>query len=723
MAETTPPIPPTPPSSLPLRDEEEATEKRTLRDYVIIVRERFWLAFPLALLLAVSLGYYKSREIPLYQSRATMQFEKPDKIVPLQGVTSPEVTSETDINTYIEVLRSGRLRTRVIQSFTPEELQLLKAPFVKARPPGSPPPGIEEAMSVPDVEAVRNSYLISISVTHRDPDAACLIANRYVDQFGQYLIEKVGGSNEYAVDWLKQRAEQMRKESEAASSKVQQFMQQHRLVSLDDSYNLIATRLQAVEAELTKVRLSRIELESQSAQIRSFVTKGQNLLEINTIASYDQVPTLKNQLADLLRERSILSERYLERHPKMIEIENRIVVVREQLEKAMQMAVAELKTRLEKTSDAEHSLEEEKRHQEQQFFNLRDLRSEYDSLKSQEAVAIKNYVDLLDRLNQTNTTKNLEKIPVHPLDRAVPAERPFTPNLGRIVRSSIGLGLVTFIAVALGLSFIDDRIKSTWDVENFIGATLLGIVPELGHSKEEDRYRMVLDNSQATGVESFLGVYSAIKIHSRLDFPKSLLVTSTIPGEGKTLVSCNLAGAFAKHGRRTLIIDCDLRRPMLHRHYRQANTSGLLTWYENGADLASDPVGNPYLGITKVGENLSLLCSGGRSKAPSELLESAAFAQLLERLKRRYELIVIDSPPMGVVTDPLLIADRADEVVYVCRFNKAFRKHIRTYIKALRSGKNDVLGIVLNGLSPRRIEYYSNYRYYRSYKKYYGAQT
>lgn len=723
MADSTPPVPQQTAAAFPPRGEDEAIEKRTLRDYVIIIRERFWLAFPIALLLAVALGYYKSREVPLYQSRATLQFEKPDKIVSMQGVTNPEVTSEADINTYIEVLRSGRLRSRVIQSLTPEEVRLLQAPFVRTRPPGSPPPSVEEVVPSPEVEAVRNSYLIGVSVTHRDPKAASLVANRYADQFGQYLIEKVGGSNEYAVDWLKQRAEQMRKESEAASGRVQQFMQQHRLVSLDDSYNMIAGRLQAVETELTKVRLSRIELESQSAQVKTFLDKGQNLLEISTIAAYDQVPQLKTQLADLKRERSILSDRYLERHPKMIEVENRIVVVQDQLNKAIQMAVAELKTRLEKTADAERSLETEKRRQEQEFFNLRDLRSEYDSLKSQEAVATKNYVDLLDRLNQTSTTKNIEKIPVHLLDRAVPAERPFTPNIGRIVRSSIGLGLVAFVAVALGLSFIDDRIKSTWDVENFIGSTLLGIIPELGHSKEEDRYRMVLDNSQTPGVESFLGVYSAIKIHSKLDFPKSILITSTIPGEGKTLVSCNLAGAFAKHGRRTLLIDCDLRRPMLHRHFKQANTNGVLTWFENGADLVSDPVGNPYLGITKVGENLSILCSGGRSKAPSELLESAAFAQLLERLKRRYDLIVIDSPPMGVVTDPLLIADRADEVVYVCRFNKAFRKHIRTYIKALRSGKNDVLGIVLNGLSPRRIEYYSNYRYYRSYKKYYGAQT
>jgi succinoglycan biosynthesis transport protein ExoP len=99
------------------------------------------------------------------------------------------------------------------------------------------------------------------------------------------------------------------------------------------------------------------------------------------------------------------------------------------------------------------------------------------------------------------------------------------------------------------------------------------------------------------------------------------------------------------------------------------------------------------------------------------------FGQFLEYLKRRYDLIVIDSPPVGAVSDSLLIAEHADEVIYVCRFNRAYRKHIRQFVRTLREGQKDFLGIVLNGLSPRRIEYYTNYRYYRSYKKYYGAQT
>ena len=701
--------------------DEEVVERRTLRDYLIILRERLWIALPIALLVAVGIGYYQSRATPLYQSRATLRFEKPDRIVATEGVTRPEVQSEFDINTYLEILKSDKLRQRVVNSLSPQEVKILQRPFLTKLSPGATPPSAAAALGSMVPSPVRNSFLISVTVNHQDPEAAALIANRYIDQFMQQIMDSTMGKNEYATDFLRKRSDDLRKESEASALQVQRFMEVHKLVSLDESTNLVNARLQTVSTELTRVRLARLELESQVKQIEAYQTEGRNLFEISAIATYDQIPALNAQIAELTRTQTVLGERYLERHPLMIEIANKLRIAQEQLGKQVSLAIADLKSRLAKTTDSERTFEQEKQLQETEFFKLRDLRGEYNSLKNQADVAQKNYIDILDRLNQTTTTKSLEKLPLQPLDRAVPAGAPFTPDIGRIVRTSSLLFVALFLAVAIGLNFIDDRIKSTWDVEHYIGTTLLGIVPDLADTPDDDRYRMVLDHRQSPGLEAFLSIYSSVKIHSKLDFPKSILVTSTIPGEGKTLVSANLAASFARHGRRTLLIDCDLRRPMMHRHFKQSNQAGIITWFEKGADLSVEPQKNPDLGIISLGENFSLLCSGGRSKTPSSLLETPAFTQLLERLKQQYELVVVDSPPLGAVTDSLLLAERTDEIVYVCRFNKALRKHIQLYTKLLLSGKNEVLGIVLNGLSPRRIEYYSNYRYYRSYKKYYGT--
>jgi capsular exopolysaccharide synthesis family protein len=407
----------------------------------------------------------------------------------------------------------------------------------------------------------------------------------------------------------------------------------------------------------------------------------------------------------------------------MVSIANKIDVTQQDLDRAIESTIADIRAQLNAARESLRTYEAEFAKAEKASLELRDLQIEFGSIKQQADSAKKSYMDVLQRLSDLETRKNVEKVPVHPLDRAGVNPNPISPNKPEIYRNSGALFVFVFLGVAIGLSFIDDRIKSAWDVESFIGANLLGIIPDLASMKDEEKYTLLTQEKQSPGVEAFLSVYSSIKIHSKLDFPKSILVTSTIPGEGKTLISCNVAGSFARHGKKTLLIDCDLRRPMMHRHFKLQNSTGLLSWFESGAPLEGDLANHPLLGITKVSENLSLLCSGGRSKTPTELLEHPVFGQLLERLKREYDLIIVDSPPLGAVTDSLLIAERVDEIVYVCRFNRAYRKHIRLYMRTLRGGKNEVLGIVLNGLSPRRIEYYSNYRYYRSYKKYYGAQT
>jgi polysaccharide biosynthesis transport protein len=701
--------------------DEEIVERRTLRDYYIILRERLWIALPLALVISIGMAYYQSRATPLYRSSATLQIEKPEKVVTSQEVVDTGVNSDIELNTYLQVIASAKMRNRVQESLTPQERSILQRPYLKDLPPGATPPtGVD--LGTLSVQSVRSTFLVNISVSHRDPEAAALLANRFIEQFIDSLLENVSGGHDYAVKYLRDRAGQLQEEARIAEQKLQDYMRAQNLVSLDNSTNITQARLTAVNGALQDARLSRLAIEEQFNLVERYRADKRNLIEITSIANYGSVPDLSKQLESLRRDQSLLAERYLERHPKMINIVNAIAVAEEQLETAVQLAIADLKTNLERARANEKTLEHEYAAQEAEQLRLRDLSIQYRNLENQAQIAKNNYSQILDRLTQATTSKYLEKIPVRPLDPALPAGSPFTPDIGRITRTAVGVGILVFFGVAIGLSFIDDRIKSAWDIEHFIGANLLGIIPDLSTLKDSEKYKLVLDNKNTSGVEPFLSVYSSVKIHSKLDFPKSVLVTSTIPGEGKTLISSNLAGAFARHGKSVLLVDCDLRRPMLHRHFEQNNEHGLINWFENGAALEGDLSTNPKLGITQIGENLSLLTSGGRTKTPTLLLESPVFGQLLEKLKKHYDLIVVDSPPLGAVTDSLLIAERVDEVIYVCRFNRAFRKHISLYIKALRAGKNELLGVVLNGLSPRRIEYYSNYRYYRSYKKYYGTQ-
>ncbi|HEY4247666.1 MAG TPA: polysaccharide biosynthesis tyrosine autokinase [Lacunisphaera sp.] len=704
-------------------NDQQITERRSLRDYYVILRERLWIALPIALLIAISLGYYQARETPMYSSTATLQFERPERVVLNEQVVDSSIRSEADLNTHLKFLESARLQSMVAQSLTPDEVKILQRPYLKQLSPGAPLPNAASILGTMTPQSIRNSYLITISVIHRDPEAAALIANRYVDQFMRYLIENVGGKNEFAVDYLRSRSEELRKESEAAEGRLQEYRQKNNLVSVDNSINIVSERLRAINATLTTARLARLDMENLLGQIERMKGDKQTLLEIGYISSYGTIPSLKAQLAELTKQQSILSERYLEKHPKMIDLANAIEVVKSQLSHNIDQSIADLRTQYVKLQETEASYTKEYKEAEKDQLRLGELSVDFKSLENQAQVAKSNYIQILDRLNQTTTSKNLENIPVKPLDRAVPAGSPYTPNLRNIIKTCVGLGLLIFVGVAVGLSFIDDRVKSAWDIESFIGTHLLGIIPELSGIPDDEKHSLVSTAKTSPASEAFLSVYSAVKIQSKLDFPKSILVTSTIPGEGKTMISCNLAASFARHGKRVLIIDCDLRRPMLHRHFKHANETGLINWFEAGAKITPDPFTDPLLGLIKVNENLYLLRSGGRSKGPTELLERPVFGQFLESMKKHFDLVVVDSPPMGAVTDALLLSESTDEVVYVCRFNCAYRKHIRLYIKQLRDNKVELLGVVLNGLSERRIEYYSNYRYYRSYKKYYGSQS
>lgn len=704
--------------------EEPLAERRTLRDYIIILRERFWIALPLALLISIGYGYHKASQTPLFQANATLRFERPQQTINSGPAISDEgvLINKLDLNTYLNLLQSEMMRSRVVRSLTPEEIRVIQHPYLDDLEPGQSPPAPSSALGSPRISNIRDSYIVQVGIVHRDGKAAALVANRFVDEFMRYILDERYGKTTDAEDFLQARAAELRSEAESAERLLQEYKNQHNLLSLDGSTNLVRNRLMAADQALTTARLDRINIQELLAQVETYKTQGRNLFEISYISNYGTVQQIAVRLSELRKNQSILAERYLERHPRMILATNEIAITEQQLETEIENAIADLRSRLENSNSAEGAMQREYELAELEQQRLNDLSTEFRSLEEQARNARSNYSTIIQRITQVNLEKSLENVPIQPLD---PAQYGYQiqPNRTQIIRTSVMLFFVIFVGVAVGLSFIDDRVKSAWDIEHFIGVQLLGIIPDLSELKDEEKYSLVLQNRQAPGTESFLSVYSAAKINSKLDFPKSMLVTSTIPGEGKTLISCNLAGGFARHGRKTLIVDCDLRRPMLHRHFAMENEKGIITWFENGKELQEHQAEHPELGIEQVGDNLYLLRSGGRSRTPTEIFESHAFGDLIERLQKEFELIVVDSPPLGAVTDSLLIAEQIDEVVYVCRFNRAYKKHIRQYVRALQTAKKDLLGVVLNGLSPRRIEYYSNYRYYRSYKKYYGAES
>jgi capsular exopolysaccharide synthesis family protein len=289
----------------------------------------------------------------------------------------------------------------------------------------------------------------------------------------------------------------------------------------------------------------------------------------------------------------------------------------------------------------------------------------------------------------------------------------------------IFLGL--FLAIPICLEFVDNRVKSPFDVEVFIGKDLIAGIPKISEVDEIERPVIVGNDLDDGLTESFRSMYSRIQMNSHTDYPKTILITSAIPSEGKSLISANLAYSCANHGRKTILVDFDLRRPGLHKFCDLENKKGLVT-------LVNEATNNPGALNTSLIEtakeihpNLFILPSGGKTRAATEMLEQKEFDIVHQELRKEYDVIIVDSPPIGLFPDSLAIARKVDEVLFVTRYGKVSRKVAKNLVENLEETGVNVLGVVLNDLPQKKTPgyYYSGYYgygyfRYKYYNKYYG---
>jgi len=688
-----------------------------LQDFLVQLRERLMFTLPLSLLITLLVGYYQASVPPLFSSSTTLQVERPEKVVVSAEVVDSTLSSEVELNTYLQVFSSKIMRSLVLDSLTADERARLTPP----RAPGAVNEGAPDLGSV-SVVAVPRTFFIRLTVTHRDPAAAALLANRYATQFIAYNLGQVGRANTQAVEFLQKRVEELREQSNAAERRLQDYMRQHDLVSLDSSTNLVATRLGLVTNVLQNARLERIAVQEQFNQVTKYREAGGNLLELAVISKHGSVSDYARRLEELRRERLLLNETYLAKHPRMIALATALSSAEEQLQDSIKLAIADLEATLAKARENERKLEAEFALQEQELFRLRDLSVEFKALESAAAVAKSSHTAILARLDDATTVRPLAKAPVRLIDHAEPESRPVSPDLKAIALKCTYLGLFLLAIFTILLSRFDDRLRSTFNIEDDLNEKLLGIVPAIEMNEDSERFRLLLNKSDSLLVEPFMNLHATLTLLPGPKTGRTLLVTSTVPGEGKTMVASNLAAAFALHGRRTLLIDCDLRRPMLHHHLGLPNQTGILSWLQ-GSTLPSDAIcDESLLGIHRVAENFYLLPSGGRTPQPTPLFEGPRFAELIEALRPHFDQIILDTPPLGAVSDVLYIAKTVDEAAYICRFGIPNRRHVRLNLSLLRNSKCQIHGLILNSIRRERLSYYSDYHHSRTYERYYGAK-
>jgi polysaccharide biosynthesis transport protein len=698
------------------------------REMLLAIRERALVALVLAVLACALLGGWLLSRPKVYSASARLLADRGERVLNIDKVVDQSVgggKNDAMFETYLAQITGPAMVSRVIKTLTPAEKERAWRPYA-ASPDAPLPQNLDAALHPILVEGAASSrqgptLFISVRSRHRDPSSAALLASRFATEFIGYQLDRSTVANNSAVAFLREQTDDLRAKADAAERALQKYRERAGMVSLDDSQNIVVDRMKTLSATVTSARVARLAIEARLRQAEAILQGSGDPLELAATAEFSNLAAVQAQIDTLRTQRAIMGERYGARHPSMVDNQRS----REALEKLraelITVAMANLRNQRAKALSEETELEAQLKTAEKESLRLDDMAVEFNALRREAETARELYTQLLNRLNETVITAQLESTNIRVADLASVPGAPVEPDPQKTILLLAALGLGIFLGYPVAIELLFNRVKSWSDIENCLGVPLLAELPVLRKVSSENLPHLLTRANDDEAAELVRALYAQLKLGSRLDYPKSILVTSTTPAEGKSFVAANLAGAFAAHGVKTLLVDTDLRRPSQHRLFRQTNDLGLLTWVEKSANIPTDPLSDPTLGIVSCGPSLHLLRTGGNTRRSTEVLDSDLVRGLLESLRKHFDVVIIDTPPAGVFPDALALSEAVGELVYVVRYNHVARPAVRRILERFKRGGVEIAGAVLNLMPTGRGSsgHYSGYAYYGS--KYYKA--
>jgi polysaccharide biosynthesis transport protein len=689
-----------PKSSLPPRSSSSGGPRPLpafdLRQPLIVLRSHLWITLALVLVSCTLLAWQQARQPRLFAATATLFFEREEQRP--QAVQVDEYTdNELTIATRLEQLRTFEMLRRVVTSLSVEERAVVAAGYPGTLAGGDS--GLEKVVRG-SVSFARKegTTLIAINAVHRDPNAAALLANRYAEQAVRHVAERGRASSNASLVFLREQAEEMRKKTESAERALQEYRQRYNLVSLEDNQNIIVDNLKSLNASATAARVARFSADARLEQAEAVIGRGDDAAQLAAITDSESLGNVARKLADLRGKRTVMAERYGRRHPSMQENERAIAALEKLRTDEVRTVLTNLRDRRDKAVAEERHLAEMLKKAEKEALDLDQLGVEYNILRRTVESYKTTYSQILTRLNDATISSQLRGVNMKVSELAAAPQAPFSPNPRKTILVTAALGLAIFLLYPFSAEMFFGRIRSAVDVEHHLDVPLLGEIGSVRKIRERDRPLLVHGASDETAVEQFRGLFSQLILTSKIDPPKAILVTSTLQGEGKSFIAGNLAQCFVAHGRRTLLIDADLRRPTQHRNFGVDNKAGMIRWIEEGGRLDDDLLHDEKLGLIEVLPGLFLLRAGGVTRKATELLETGRLPVLFAALQRHFDVMIFDTPPAGVFSDAVAFARVCHELVYICRFNAVSRQAVREVLERLRHTELEFTGVVLNAM-------------------------
>ncbi|MDP3071170.1 MAG: polysaccharide biosynthesis tyrosine autokinase [Opitutaceae bacterium] len=688
---------------------------RTLQDYLLILRERIWYIVVVFLVIVSSVLVYTLSETKVYQSAATVQILRRDpQIMAVQQVMDNDIRSQEDLNTQIKIIESATIIDRVAKRLVGEDLRAFLAPYEKST---------ADAAFVTDIIArnrrvvpQRLTLVVAVSYQHPDRFVAAKVANLFVEEYLNHNQRIRAETQSKAVEELQTTVDDQRKKVDELALSLQRYKEKNRTVSLDQRKDIVSESLKAINLEVQRSQIALQNAETRVNQIRDYRARGAELTGLPFISSHQLIAELSQQTAIQKIQIAKLSERYRDKHPTMIEARNAHAQTQRELERTINSVASQIEADYEALAKAHAQRVQELDRLKAESLAVDAAAVEYNQIDRDFRTQDLILQSIAARSRETSMTSNFETRNARVVDQAMasPANRPISPNLtlnlGLGVMGGLGLGL----AFAFFVAFIDDRVKSSFDIEGVVGLPLIGIIPEIKRLDLAQKAQIVASNEDRQVAEAFLTLHSSLRLKDESKNAKCILITSTIPGEGKSFTTTNLALTFAQHGERVVVVDCDLRKPNIHKSFRVENLKGVIDICAGQAKIADVVLKN-------VLPNLDVIPSGGRAKNPTQVLSSKGFEVMISDLRKSYDRVFVDTPPLAAVSDALIVLPLLDGSIFTIYFNKVRRKAAQFGAKKLLEANVPNFGAVLNGLNLAVSGYYYAQYYDKSYKDYYVA--
>ena len=685
--------------------------------------------------------------VPKYSATSTLLIEASEnKVLSIEEVYGLSGNGSEYFLTQFEILKSRDMAMRVVEKlnlvnsaeFNPFHKSNQKSFSVKATIltmiNGEPEPPTEKQIlastvdtfwSAVSIAPVRKTQLVKISVESEDAEFAPIAANAVANAYIESQLEAKVGLTEQAADWLGARLGGLKEKLNTSEHNLQQFREKNNLIDVEGVSTLVTKELDQVAGRLVSVRIELLDFKTRYNQLRSLKDMSYNSLSsLPFILNNPLVVRLKESESSAELKVSELSDRYGAKHPKMMAAHSDLKAVR-----------ASLLTQMERIADGIEKDYSAARSKEQSLVAALDEtkarmlsinRTEFElsdyvrNVRANRAL----YETFFKRINETAETSTLRTANARIVDAAVIPEAAFKPKKKLIVMLVLVVSLMFGVALAFLLDALDSTIKHADDVDYKLNASMLGLLPLLPALKGKEKDKAAAENAHVRAFmhgdhagfkESVRTLRTSITLASLEKPVQTLLFTSSVPGEGKTTTSVNLACAYGQM-EKVLLIDADMRRPTVAKQLRLPQGSRGLSNAVAYPEMLDDSIHT----IEDLG--IDVMPAGAIPPNPLELLSSKNFTDILETLKTRYTKIIIDSAPMQAVSDALYLSTLTDGIVYVIKADATRDKLIKTGLSRLDDANARVLGVVLNQVDVEKEAryggtyggYYDNYDYSNS---------